>query len=632
MKKKSTSQSAFFNLRVLTASLFCLLGIAVALIAQTRGSKQSNLSTAQQDAPGTQRPDVVQMVGPVMMTTNLRDLPYIPNPTETEEQPLTRYPRGKGAPPSVAPSSPLLQRLMKNIFRPAPTMPPPLLTFDGINEAQGMCNCVPPDSDGDVGPDHYVEAVNSTFKVFDKTGNTLSGPTTYNSFFSSLVGTPCANANQGDPFAFYDHLADRWVITDFAFPAFPGTSFFECIGVSQSPDPVAGPWALYAIQIDPANNNQLGDYPKFAMWDSGGNPAQNAYFFTVNLFTSPTTFVGVRAFALDRASMLAAGPANAIAFTVPLAGVGDSYSFVVAGFRTGDPPPTGRNAFVLAIDSPATGGVTLTQVHGRFFHVDFATPGNSTFGQGANHTPDAEITVSGFIDAFTSGAGFTIVPQTGTSQKIDTLGDKIMTPVVYRFDGATESLWSSNTVCTDAACTQPTGIRWYQIDVTGGTFPATPVQQQTWTNNNDGLYRFMSSIAVDEAGDAVIGYSVSSSNDHPGIRYAGRLSSDPPNDLGQGEGTMFTGPGSQLDSFGRWGDYSMTTIDPADGMTFWHVNEYYPSNSSFNYATRIGKFNFVGGPTPTPTVTPTVTPTATPTPTVRPTPTPRPRPTPHPRP
>jgi hypothetical protein len=632
MKKKSTSQSAFFNLRILTASVFCLLAIAVALFAQTRGSKQSNRSTTRQDAPGTQRPDVMQMMGPVMMTTNLRDLPYIPNPIETEEQPLTRYPRGKGAPPSVAPSSPLLQRLMKNIFRPAPTMPPPLLTFDGINEAQGMCNCVPPDSDGDVGPDHYVEAVNSTFKVFDKNGSTLAGPTTYNSFFSTLVGTPCANANQGDPFAFYDHLADRWVITDFAFPAFPGTSFFECIGVSQSPDPVAGPWALYAIQIDPANNNQLGDYPKFAMWDSGGNPAQNAYFFTVNLFINNTTFVGVRAFALDRASMLAAGPANAIAFTVPLAGVGASYSFVAATFRTGDPPPSGRDEMVLAIDSPNTGGVSLTQIHARFFHVDFVTPGDSTFGVGADHTPNAEITVDPFIDAFTSGAGFTIVPQTGTSQRIDTLGDKIMTPLVYQNRGGTESLWADSTVCQDAPCTQPTGVRWYQFDVTGGTFPATPVQQQTWTNGGDGLYRFMPSIAVDDAGNTAIGYSVSSGAVHPGIRYAGRLAGDPLNDLGQGEATMFTGPGSQLDSFGRWGDYSMTTVDPSDGMTFWHVNEYYPSNSSFNYATRIGKFDFVGGPTPTPTVTPTATPTATPTPTVRPTPTPRPRPTPHPRP
>jgi hypothetical protein len=159
------------------------------------------------------------------------------------------------------PSSPWLQKLLKGIFRPTPTMPGPLLTFDGINEAQSSCGCVPPDSDGDVGPNHYVEAVNVAFKVFDKNGNTLSGPTTYNSFFSALGNrTPCGNnQNDGDPFAFYDHQADRWVITDFAFPSFPGTSFWECIGVSQSSDPVAGPWALYAIRIDPANPTQLGD-------------------------------------------------------------------------------------------------------------------------------------------------------------------------------------------------------------------------------------------------------------------------------------------------------------------------------------------------------------------------------------
>src|SRR5262249_19929475 len=204
MKKKSTSKSAFFNLRVLTASAFCLLGIAVALFAQgnrTKSVQQNNRPNRTQDAPGTQRPDIIQMVGPVMMTTNLRDLPYIPNPVETEEQPLTRYPRGKGAPPPVAPSSPWLRSLLKNMFRPAPTMPGPLLTFDGINEAQGLCNCVPPDSDGDVGPNHYVEALNVAFRVFDKSGTPLAVPTTYNSFFNHppLTNTPCANANQGDP-------------------------------------------------------------------------------------------------------------------------------------------------------------------------------------------------------------------------------------------------------------------------------------------------------------------------------------------------------------------------------------------------------------------------------------------------
>src|SRR6266567_1343960 len=173
MKKKSTSQSAFFNLRILTASVFCLFGIAVALFAQGNRTKQSQTSrsTGAQDAPGTQRPDVVQMVGPVMLNTNLRDLPYIAPKEEFEERVLTRYPHGTGpagAPPA-APSSPYLQRLLKNIFRPTPTMPGPLLTFDGESAAQA-CACAPPDTDGDVGPNHYVEAINVAFRVFDKTG------------------------------------------------------------------------------------------------------------------------------------------------------------------------------------------------------------------------------------------------------------------------------------------------------------------------------------------------------------------------------------------------------------------------------------------------------------------------------
>src|ERR1700730_6108928 len=209
-----------------------------------------------------------------------------------------------------------------------------------------------------------------------------------------------------------------------------------------------------------------------ALWNDGGT--QPVATFTVNNFNP--NFVRVRAFALDRASMLTGGPANAIAFTVPLAGVGDSYSFVPATFRTGDPPPAGRNEMVLAIDSPATGGVTLTQVHARFFHVDFVTPSNSVFGVGATHQPNAEITVNGFVDAFTNTTT-DLVPQQGTAQKLDTLGDKIMTPVVYQNRAGTESLGADDTVCTDANCTGPTGVRWYQFDVTGGILPGTPVQQ-----------------------------------------------------------------------------------------------------------------------------------------------------------
>ncbi|PYL20104.1 MAG: hypothetical protein DMF44_15290, partial [Verrucomicrobia bacterium] len=391
---------------------------------------------------------------------------------------------------------------------------PRLAKAEGGAAAQ-FCACAPPDTDGDVGPNHYVEAINQAFAVFDKSGSMLAGPITYDTFFAPLGGgTPCgAGQNGGDPFVMYDQQADRWVITDFAFPSFPGSSFWECIGVSQSPDPVAGPWALYAIQVDPGNPTFLGDYPKLAIWNDGGT--QNAYFLTMNTFSNPTTFTGVRAYALDRASMLSGGPANAIGFTVGLAGVGDSYSFVAANFRTGDPPPVGRDEMVLAVDATIP-GATLTQVHARFFHVDFANPGNSTLGVGSDHTPNAEITVDPFVQAWTAST-YVLVPQQGTADKLDTLGDKIMTPVVYQNRGGTESLWADQTVMLNFP-NGPTAVAWYQLNVTGGTFPAAPVQQQTWTNGNDGLFRWMGSIAVDQNGNTALGYSVSSSDMFPAIR------------------------------------------------------------------------------------------------------------------
>src|SRR5205809_4452964 len=246
MKKKSTSKSAFFNLRVLIASALCLFGVFVALVgsgafAQTKGtraSQQPARSNATQDAPGTQTPDVIRMLSPVRLDQDLRTLPYVaPNPPNPL-LPMYRHPRGTaqtGAPSGYALSGlKYVQALLKNLWRPTPNMPGPLFTFEGIGDT---CGCQPSDSEGDVGPNHYIEAINETFDIFDKTGNILSGPTTYNSFFSSLTGTPCANANDGDPFVMYDQQADRWVLTVFAIPSFPGRSFWAWIVVSQSSGP-----------------------------------------------------------------------------------------------------------------------------------------------------------------------------------------------------------------------------------------------------------------------------------------------------------------------------------------------------------------------------------------------------------
>jgi hypothetical protein len=207
-----------------------------------------------------------------------------------------------------------------------------------------------------------------------------------------------------------------------------------------------------------------------------------------------------------------------------------------------------------------------------------------------------------------------------------------MTPVVYQNRNGTESLWADHTVLLNYP-NGPTAVRWYQFNVTGGNFPAAPVQQQDWANGNDGLWRWMAAIAVDANENTALGYSVSSSSLFPGISYAGRFATDPPNNLAQGEAVLLAGTGSQTSASGRWGDYSMTRLD-TDGLTFWHTNEYYATTGS-QWSTEVGKFRFGVGPTPTATPTasptPSVTPTATPTP-PRVTPTPRPRPTPPPRP
>lgn len=181
MKKKSTSQSAFFNLRVLIAALLCLASVAVALLgmgafssafAQAKRTR-NNQSTTNQDASGTQKPDVVRMVGPAVVT-NLRDLPYVPPKQEREEETrLTRSqfpPTGfKGSPRSGASAFPKIQSLLEKIARPVPTMPAPLLTFDGINFSQSGCGCYPPDTNGDVGRITMFNQLTSHFRFLTKT-------------------------------------------------------------------------------------------------------------------------------------------------------------------------------------------------------------------------------------------------------------------------------------------------------------------------------------------------------------------------------------------------------------------------------------------------------------------------------
>ncbi len=588
MKKKLTAKSAFFHPRALIGFFLCLMGGLLALVAFSIPAGSSAFAQPRQTAKVSAKAEVLRIIGPVSLDRDLRQLPEIAQRGEEEEEgPMRRHPfPRRGVPAKTDPIQAVRQSIAAAIHMPGPTA-----TFPGITSAQSGCGCLPPDTNGDVGPNHYIQTVNTRFKILDKAGNQLLAPTTYNSFFSAMgPTTPCgANQNDGDPVVFYDHLADRWVVSDFAFPSFPGVSFYQCVGVSKTSDPVSGGWWLYAIQIDPSNPTYLGDYPKFGLWP-------DAYYFSVNTFLNNTTFTGVRVFALPRNSMIngvGAPNAGAVAFSIAPATLGDTYSLEPATFRTGDMPPAGTPEYFLAINSSAVAGTVENKVFAWRFHVDFNTPANSTFGVGANHAADGSITVNNFVDAFQSSTE-SIVPQNGTTAKLDTLGDKIMYPLVYQKLNGVESLWADHTINNNQNGTGPTAIRWYQFNVTGGVIPAAPTQQQTWNNNADGLWRFMPSISVDSLGNMAIAYSVSSATTEPAIRYAGRLAGDAANSLAQGEAELIAGGGHQTSTSGRWGDYSALAIDPADNLTFWHTNEYYSATSGSAWNTRIGNFKFPG--------------------------------------
>ena len=177
------------------------------------------------------------------------------------------------------------------------------------------------------------------------------------------------------------------------------------------------------------------------------------------------------------------------------------------------------------------------------------------------------------------------IGQPGTTSKVDALGDRLMYRLSYRNFGDHQTMVVNHTVDTGA---DHAGIRWYELRKTSANWGIA----QQGTFSPDGVSRFMGSAAMDRSGDIAIGYSVAGPNTFPGIRYAGRLASDPAGTLAQGEHVLVNGTGVQTQSTSHWGDYSMMSVDPRNDCTFWYAQEYYTQTGKMAWHTRIGSFKF----------------------------------------
>ena len=406
-------------------------------------------------------------------------------------------------------------------------------------------NSAPPDTNGAVGPNHYVQIVNSAFAIFNKTGTPLYGPVQTNTIFSGFGGG-CQTNNDGDATVEYDRAADRWIISQFSVSTTP---YLQCVAVSTTGDPT-GSYYRYSFQYA-----DFPDYPKLGVWP-------DAYYTTFNMFRNGNTFVGPQVCAYDRAKMLAGQAATQQCFSL-----GTAYGGLLPSDLDGStPPPAGSPNYVLGF---GTNSLQLWK-----FHVDWATPANSTFAG------PATIATAAFSPACSGGG--TCIPQSGTTQKLDSLADRLMYRVAYRNFGDHESLVLNHSVTAGTSV----GVRWYELRSPNGT----PAIYQQGTYAPDGSYRWMGSAAMDRNGDIGLGFSVSSASLHPGIHYTARLAGDPLGTMTQGEGVLFDGAGSQTATLSRWGDYSSLMVDPVDDCTFWYTNEYIAVNGTFNWHTRIGSF------------------------------------------
>ncbi len=430
--------------------------------------------------------------------------------------------------------------------------------FFSVNVAGlGFSGAFPPDTVGDVGLNHYIQAVNVTnILILNKSGAVLAGPFQLDSLWTA--GGNCASG-AGDPIVVYDGLADRWLLAEFDAPG--GTEHL-CIYVSQTPDPVSGGWFLFDL-VTP----QFPDYPKYGVWP-------DAYY--------ASTFEGANlaAYALDRTAMLAGLPTTFVRFTIPaLLEAPRSTRLLPAHFDGGATPTGEPNFYVRSVEAAQDPGNPVDRLEIYEFHVDFGTPANSTFT-----LVDTLIPTPFVFGSCTGGPPpRDCVPQPGTANELDALGGRLLMQNQFRNFGSHFSLVDTQPIDAGGDIW---GNRWYELRrsaVDGANWSIF----QEGTHSPDSVNRWMGSIAMNGAGDIALGYSVSDgTSTFPGIRVAGRTASDPAGTLPQGEFTAISGSASQT-GLERWGDYSAMNVDPADDATFWYTTEYLPASQ---WQTRIVAF------------------------------------------
>ncbi len=415
----------------------------------------------------------------------------------------------------------------------------------------------PPDPTLCVGPNHVIQMINGSsgalFRITDKSGVQLKGPT----YLDGITG----KGGLGDPIALYDHLADRFILTEFVNSTETGSEGLS-IAVSQTGDPM-GAWYVYYF----STGTTFPDYPKFSVWN-------DAYYATTNDFANGTSYAGSSVYAFDRSKMLI-GNATATVQRFTLGTASKHFSMSPVTLEGATLPPAGTGGLIAYMfDDAWTSTTSDVDSIGFFeFKVNFTTPASSVV------VTKASLATAAYKSDICTATRGQCISQPGSSSKLEALQQKIMNQPVYRRFAGYEGIVMSHVVDKGSNIS---GLRWYELRKTTGNWSI--YQQSTYAPDNTN--RWLPGICYSANGNIALAYNVSSSatSVYPGARYTGRKECDPLNTLTYTEDLLIAG--SSANASTRYGDYNHLVCDP-DGVTFWFTCEY---NVASTWSTRIASF------------------------------------------
>ncbi len=495
-----------------------------------------------------QKPSFIIQSGPIHIIPPLTSIKDLPKPVHRGEVNKKRHAGqnnivpGKGLPKGADPLVKFLKTTQRRIQNT------PLLTFEAANDG-----ATPSDPTGAPGPNHYVMAYNTAFKIFDKSGQVLVPETALSALFPG-------HTSDGDPIVLYDQFADRFVITNFDITATPNKLL---VAVSQTADPVNGGWYVYPFEIPGTTSSNFIDYPKFSIWSDG-------YYITSNKDATTASTDNV-VYVMERDQMIA-GNQSAQLIGFPLPGITTNGFYSPSGFNvTGYQMPPAGNAPIIFMQDDAWAGVNQDHLKIWYINVDWQTPSNSTISD----VPD-EIPTTPFNSVFDNGS-FSNLPQPN-GIKIDALQATMMFMTNYRRFSNYNSVVLNFVVNTDGQ--GKAGIRWYELRQDADNAPWTIYQEGTYIDPS-GHSTFAGSINMDKYNNIGLGYTIVDVDQVPELHYTGRLASDVLNQMTLGA-TIIT-PGVNSDPFSRYGDYAQLSLDPSDNLSFWFISEYFTDLGRSDY-------------------------------------------------